>query len=366
MLLIAIVRGGCNESTTPIAGNPADSSTAGTKQYRRMEGTIANQPVVLQLQQTQSGYQAMYYYRSVGQWLMLYLDSMGKDSLYFSEHQHSDNWTGVRNARWQCALMDDTLKCYWISADAKKSLPFSLYEHYPEGAYRFSVHYLQDSTIAYPNSRRSPVAKLSYTYVTALNNPRLNAQIKSIFSFDTLASVEESFGKASADYAKRYRQQLPAEDDFTLSSFSFNHEEAHSTYIRYNDRDLVVIEHTYYENTGGAHGNYGSHFYCYDLRLQKQLSLSDLVTADSTALQTIVEAQFRKQYRIRQASLESILFDTHLALTHNFYLTEKGIGFMYQPYEVAAYVMGQINVFVPFDQLQPYLTPYAQQRFGLQ
>jgi hypothetical protein len=52
-----------------------------------------------------------------------------------------------------------------------------------------------------------------------------------------------------------------------------------------------------------------------------------------------------------------ILFDKHLALTKNFYVTGKGVGFIYNPYEVAPYVVGEIELYVPFSEITDILKP---------
>jgi hypothetical protein len=92
-----------------------------------------------------------------------------------------------------------------------------------------------------------------------------------------------------------------------------------------------------------------------------------VITADSARLQPIVEAAFRKQQGLKPSdSLNTILFENHLATTDNYYFTNKGLGFYYFPYEVAAYAVGPIQVFVTFAELKPYLRPDFASRLKLQ
>src|SRR5690606_2206218 len=133
--------------------------------------------------------------------------------------------------------------------------------------------------------------------------------------------------------------------------------------IRYNENGWVVIEQAYFSYTGGAHGNYGSFFSNYDVAGKKKWTLQDVVVADSASLQQLLEQQFRKDYHLPAPKpLTEWLFEKHLAVTDNFYLNEKGLNFLYNPYEVAPYAVGQIEVFIPYTLLDPYLTAAFKKR----
>ncbi|HRO41947.1 MAG TPA: RsiV family protein [Flavipsychrobacter sp.] len=369
VLAIAFLGVACNERTT----RNTDALTIEKNNrvdgifYKRLGGTIASQPVVLHLHKTDRGYNAVYYYKNVGQWLALSVDSVLADSIYFSEYQHSDNWTasGANNAQWQCYFAQDTLQCFWISPDRKKSFAFTLLENYPEGSLKLSTESYADSVIAFANNKESPMAKTEVTFVTASGNDWLNTNLKKILGFDTTKNFAEGFAANNKKYFEEYKENLPQADDTTIPLAVYDYARLQDVFVRYNENGFAVLEHAYYEFSGGAHGNYFSSFHCFDIGNKKQLALADIVTADSATMQPIVEQYFRKQYRMN-ASLKQILFEDHLALTNNFYLTDKGIGFLYNPYEVAAYAVGQINVFVPYGELKKYLTPYIRERLEIE
>ena len=46
-----------------------------------------------------------------------------------------------------------------------------------------------------------------------------------------------------------------------------------------------------------------------------------------------------------------------IAPNQNFFVTGKGMGFAYNPYEIGPYVMGEINIYIPFSDLKKYLKP---------
>lgn len=45
------------------------------------------------------------------------------------------------------------------------------------------------------------------------------------------------------------------------------------------------------------------------------------------------------------------------------YLTEKGVTFLYQPYEISYYAAGKPEFTIPYDAIRPYLTPQAVELF---
>lgn len=46
-------------------------------------------------------------------------------------------------------------------------------------------------------------------------------------------------------------------------------------------------------------------------------------------------------------------------------LTDEGIVFSYQPYEISGFAMGTFHFCIPYDELKPYLTKQAKELFGM-
>lgn len=338
--------------------------------YKRYEGTIAGQPVVMHLYKEDNRFDGIYSYRKTGMWMQLYQDSTGRDTLYLSEYFSGDTWSGdasVKENRLHCVLDEHTLKGWWISNDGKKTYEINLKETYPEGSYPFTLLEYNDSTVAWPGMKESPVARTHYLFpVPEQGNAWLEQQIKRVLGMDsnTTASYKDGIDEMNASYFKDYTSNLPDLKDTAdgMPLASYNYDASSDIYIRYNDHGIVVLEATIYAYEGGAHGNYGSSLYCFDVMNQRLLKLNDIITADSATLQPIVEKAFRTQYHITADSLNEVLFDNYLAVNDNFYITDNGIGFIYNPYEVASYAQGQINVFIPFKSLDAFLVPAFRQK----
>ncbi|GAA4404973.1 hypothetical protein GCM10023187_22920 [Nibrella viscosa] len=121
---------------------------------------------------------------------------------------------------------------------------------------------------------------------------------------------------------------------------------------------VLTIRMETYANTGGAHPNTFSTYYSFDRATGRQLRLSDLVT-DTTALAPIVERIFRlKQGISEEQRLEE---EGYFAETGRFVLPEhvgvgrKGLIFYYNPYEIAAYAQGPIEIVVPYREIKEVL-----------
>ena len=339
--------------------------------YKRLEGTIADQQVVVHLQCANGTISGLYYYLNHGIWLMLSgsLNTAEPNKVSLTESSLSD---GEKVAVMECSYEQGAFKGSWRSADGSKSYLVDLKEAYPQGSYTFTALSFSDS-LSVVNGPEAPVARISNTFVIPLKDDTdgkwLSQKIRkalnmnsSLYALDLPAAVKKMNGK----YLKAYRDEMKQMSQEDAASAMMNYEEIQHVSVCYNDNGFVILNSDIYAYTGGAHGNGGSNFYCLDVQNKKELKLEDVLNADSARLQPIVEAAFRKQQGLGPAdSLNTILFENYLATTENFYFTNKGIGFYYFPYEVAAYAVGPIQVFVPFTALKPLLKQGFAQRMKL-
>ncbi len=374
-LLFAACGGDTNSSGNTSSGDHTNLApeTIPENYYKRFEGTIAGQPVVMHLHKAGNKYDGIYYYKKVGAWIGLYMDSTAKDSIYLSENVPGDGWVEgeQNNALLRFSYAGGSLKGTWIAKDWQKQYPIDLKEQYPSGSYKFDMMAFSDSMAAFPGRPETPVAEISETIPVATdNNSWVNQQLMNITGLDTTApgaDLKTAIAAGHKAYFESYKAELPAGNDTAgMPLASYNYASMQDVYVRYNDNGYVVFESFVYDYSGGAHGNYASIFYCLDVQDKKRLKLSDLITADSAILTPIVEQHFRTQYYVKTGvPLSEVLFEKHMSANDNFYFNEKGIGFLYNPYEVASYAQGQINVFIPFRALQKYIKPEIKQRLSI-
>ena len=122
----------------------------------------------------------------------------------------------------------------------------------------------------------------------------------------------------------------------------------------FTDPKTLTVALDTYAYTGGAHPNTYRTLLSFDRHSGQPLRVTDLVT-DTTALLPIVEQAFRRQQAIQPThSLEEegyFLQDGQFFLPQNVAAGRKGLIFYYNPYEIAAYALGPIELVVPYDQL---------------
>ncbi|WP_316736593.1 DUF3298 and DUF4163 domain-containing protein [Pedobacter aquatilis] len=343
--------------------------------YKRLEGTIAGKPVVMHLQSVDNDYSGVYSYN--GSWLNLSTDTLiGKDSVLLNENGFYDYYfdKDAKQSRLNLKWTGNGFNGTWKNDKENKTYPIALTEKYPEGSYQFEAGIYQDSIKAMVNEEKSPVAQISFEYLKPKSKDEssvwLDKQLKQIFNRQmTQTDRHIGFKKIASAYFEDYKtqikdQQKNAKDRGFLQWMNYTNNSQQS--IAYNDNDYVVIDFLADAYTGGAHGNYSSTMFCFDVKNKKQMVLSDVVKIDSNTLQKIVEQNLRKNYNIKPSEqLSSVLFDNFIKPNKNFYFNANGLAFMYNPYEVASYAQGQIVVFIPYSDLKAYLVPAFADRMKI-
>lgn len=112
--------------------------------------------------------------------------------------------------------------------------------------------------------------------------------------------------------------------------------------VVYQSKTILTLANYSYSYTGGAHGLYGTGFTSLDLVKKKKLNLDDVLTKTGQSnLPSFLKKYFRKNYNLSaSASLkEAGLFEEKIEPNNNFYVTGKGTGFSYSPYEIGPYAM---------------------------
>ena len=126
----------------------------------------------------------------------------------------------------------------------------------------------------------------------------------------------------------------------------------------YSSPKTLTVKFETYAYTGGAHPNSNLSFYTFDRETGRSLTLADIVK-DTTTLLSVVEKAFRKHQELQpHTNLEEngyFLRDGHFFLPTNVGMNREGLVFYYNPYEIAAYVVGPIQVTVPYTQLSTLL-----------
>jgi hypothetical protein len=130
---------------------------------------------------------------------------------------------------------------------------------------------------------------------------------------------------------------------------------------------ILVVQRVREIYQGGAHGSREKEYYVLDTAAQKRLRLADFVPAASLgALRKLAEAELAAVYAGRTGqkpgesqTLRALGFfeDSAEIPADNFFLSPRGLGFAWNPYQIAPYSYGIIEITLPYARLRSLLTP---------
>ena len=163
--------------------------------------------------------------------------------------------------------------------------------------------------------------------------------------------AEMIFGILGAQYAKDYREDVKpflGEDEI---SGVLNYDLSYGMDVAFNRNQLLSVIFTQYQYTGGAHGMMYSRCFSYDVEAGKRLGIGDVFRKGyEKDLKTAINLAARKKYRVK--NLSEVLLVDEIEVTNNFFLSGKGICFVYQPYEIGPFSMGEQLIYLPFSSLK--------------
>ncbi|TEY02104.1 DUF3298 and DUF4163 domain-containing protein [Campylobacter sp. US33a] len=182
---------------------------------------------------------------------------------------------------------------------------------------------------------------------------------------DIIALGAKDFKHLKQKIQEKHNEQRAKEWD----KLSFNTEYARYFGVDYLDDKILSFKITNYQYFGGAHGNVNISPLSFSLKDGSILSnkSEDLFkdVSDPTLLDLILQALVKYDKgedaaRFLEWGGES---RKNISLPSEFYLNEKGIKFIWQPYEIASYAEGFISVVLDFDSLKPFVKENSVYRY---
>ncbi len=340
-----------------------------TGSYKIFSGTIGTYAINMLLHQYGHVYKGYYYYTS--RQLPIYFsgnDTTINDSVTLSTAGAN------KEEHFNLSFSKDTIAGTW-QQDAKQNLLKVLMTE-DSLPLKFTYSILEDSLPLRKNLKGSPVASFQTSSVWPAGNTTtdeyLKTQIKKLLSTqqnaNSVASLLLQKKKTFFNsYLKENKDAKLAEIKKTPSFYTYN--VSYDLLIIFETRSLISFSFSDYSYTGGAHGNYGTSYVSIDINTNKALHLKDVINVNGIAkLQLLLEKAFRQQFQLapHDSLTKAGLFENKIMPNSNFYVTEKGILFSYNPYEIGPYVMGEIDLFVSFKDLLKYLQPKFKKIVSLQ
>lgn len=123
--------------------------------------------------------------------------------------------------------------------------------------------------------------------------------------------------------------------------------------VKLNTTKIFSVCLNHYEYTGGAHGNFFASCFNINLNTGDQITLQNLLRRNSlNELSEIVSDKILEMFEA-ETLVEAGLFDDVLIIEwdQDFYLTPNSLVVQFDPYEIAPYYMGDIEVELPYDEI---------------
>jgi len=120
----------------------------------------------------------------------------------------------------------------------------------------------------------------------------------------------------------------------------------------------VVVEREYHVYTGGAHGLSTRRYYVINMALHHLVKIEDLFeNFQGDAVRDVIYQEMRRYSKLspNQPLSQGIFFSDRPELTHNFFVTSEGLGLHWDPYEIAPYAEGYIELIVPWRDIRPLM-----------
>jgi hypothetical protein len=147
------------------------------------------------------------------------------------------------------------------------------------------------------------------------------------------------------------------EDD--LPPIIYNEEWVINTSILYNEKNILSYAITRYTYLGGAHGLENTGYLVLNLKTGKRIQQQDIFTEGyEKSIAAILKAQIMKDgnFATEDELIENgYIFHEEIKANGNFFVDEEGIHYIFAPYEIAAYVVGETEVVLSYKDLKPFL-----------
>jgi hypothetical protein len=104
-------------------------------------------------------------------------------------------------------------------------------------------------------------------------------------------------------------------------------------------------------------------YFVFDRELGIQIGLSDIIRENSgSVLTALLNRELRAAHNLDAAdSLQQAgFFVDDVELTENYFLSSGGLGFHWDPYEIAPYATGYVEILIPYAGIQDLLGPEGQ------
>ena len=216
----------------------------------------------------------------------------------------------------------------------------------------------RDSAILLGHSSKGDTATLYYEFYFIY--PKGNERVLTNYIATILG--REYVGLSPQEIRAKYRASIVAEakeeyqdadDEYFAHAETQERVNAFSVDTVCVEDKFVSVRYSRSTYEGGAHGYHEDIALNFDTKTGKQITESDLfISGYQEKLEQKILACMDKETR-------EMLYSDQAEPNGNFMLTDKGIYYYFNPYEIGPYSSGVISSFIPWNELAELIKPYS-------
>ncbi|MDR0455793.1 MAG: RsiV family protein [Treponema sp.] len=243
----------------------------------------------------------------------------------------------------------------------------------------FALIVLNSACVSVSRSEKSPYNHWHYTFTVLLDPEKLNDSPQLDIALSLLymeypaeqaeylndvlystSSFDVYKDRIIQEQRKKYRSSLSevTEPSIRKNMAGFNWRYAETVNIKSPGQGLI-LERDFDVYSGGPHGLYTKRYYVIDMDDCKLLKIDDFFSdyQRDKRIRDIVYFELGKYSGLEsgQKLSEGIFFSDEPELTFNFFVTSEGLGLHWDPYQIAPYSQGNIEVIVPWQVIRPLM-----------
>jgi hypothetical protein len=186
-----------------------------------------------------------------------------------------------------------------------------------------------------------------------------NEEVKNLINKKMVAQISQPvFDKSGSETVKEMMTSFINEYNLFIkeTDYPMNWELSRSIEVQYSDEKIFSVSFTEYSYLGGAHPNSYTVFTVLELNSGNKITLEDIFIANyEPILNKIAEQEFRKLKELEEyEDLDEAGFwfdDNKFSINDNFALSDEGLTFYYNNYEITAYAYGPTELIIPLAKI---------------
>jgi hypothetical protein len=227
-----------------------------------------------------------------------------------------------------------------------------------QSAIRAEIRFREIAAPLYPDrGTESPELTITLSLLALPDDPELERLVEAIFyKGETL----EVYGNNLIDmYKKEYAgmtETLKKHPDMPAEIMNWDYAESLDISEPFNSIAVINQSQEYY--LGGAHGMREKKYAVIDTAKVRQLKITDIVKSTAIpALRSRIEGALRTLAGIdgKTPLSQGGFFEDTVEIPDNFFLDSQGLGFHWDPYEIAPYSTGPIEIILPIEEIRNLL-----------